>query len=88
MTGSPVPQTFSTSEYDNGVSPVPTQVIVGIAVGAVAALAVLIAIIIFFVRRAVMKKREERVMRVDGGKRVYDTDDESVLSGYGKEVGK
>ncbi|EUC31287.1 hypothetical protein COCCADRAFT_27961 [Bipolaris zeicola 26-R-13] len=88
MTGSPATQPFSTPEYDNGVSPVPIQVVVGAPVGAVAGLAVLVAIIVFFVRRAAAKKREAGAVREDGGKMVYDTDDESVISGYGKEVGR
>ncbi|EMD58441.1 hypothetical protein COCSADRAFT_279116 [Bipolaris sorokiniana ND90Pr] len=88
MTGSPVTQPSSTPEYDNGVSAVPTQVVVGIAVSAVAGLAVLVAVIIFFVRRAATKTRKGRVMRVEVGKMVDDVDDESVLSGCGKEVGR
>ncbi|KAH7559160.1 hypothetical protein J3E72DRAFT_380887 [Bipolaris maydis] len=89
MTGSPATQPLFAPEYNNGVSPVPTQVIVGIAVGAVAGLAVLVAVIIFFVTRATGKKREVRVVRVGGGKTADDVDDdESVLSGYEKSVGR
>ncbi|EUC47502.1 hypothetical protein COCMIDRAFT_24662 [Bipolaris oryzae ATCC 44560] len=79
MTGSPATQPSSIPGYKDGVSPIPIEAIIGIVIGAVAGLAVLIAIIIFFVRRAAMKTREERGMWGDGGKRVYDTDDESAM---------
>ena len=86
MTGMPAtPPSFAPGEK-KGVSNVPVETVVGVALGGMAGLAVLVAAVLFLWRVA-GKKRQAKVNRGSGGKVEGDMDQESVWSGCEKGVG-
>jgi hypothetical protein len=87
-TGIPVVQPSFVPDSNNGVSPVPVAAIVGVAAGVTAGVVLLVAVIMFSVRRRMKNARKAEIKEVQAGKTVYDSDEESVIPSCEKEGGR